>query len=97
MARWSCGDLIAVSIYEKYSVGPSVRPVCTRCCFAVARMMQMCRKFARVFIINTRPDEIARANTHPDVASTVRADLTQCINCVVLESQLPHLIVDLLF
>ena len=49
-------DLIAASIYDEHSVGPSFRPMCTRCCFTVTRTIQVCSKFywARVFIINTR-------------------------------------------
>ena len=53
-------DLTAVSIYDKYSIGPSMRSMCTRCCFTMTNMMQVWSNFrwARVFIINTRPDEI---------------------------------------
>ena len=53
-------DSIAASIYNIHSVGPSVRPVCTRCCFRMTNMIQACSKFrwARIFISNTRPDEI---------------------------------------
>ena len=35
-------DQIAASFYEKYSVGPSMRPICTRCCFAMTNMIHMC-------------------------------------------------------
>ena len=35
-------DLIAASIYEKHSLGPFVRPICTRCCFATTNMIQVC-------------------------------------------------------
>ena len=33
------GDLIAASYYNKDSV-PSVRPICTRCCFTMTNIMQ---------------------------------------------------------
>jgi len=50
-------DPIAVSIY---SVGPSIRPICTRCCFTITNIIQARDNFhrARVFIITTRPGEI---------------------------------------
>ena len=53
-------DFIAASIYDKCSAGPSIRPICTRRCFTTTNMIQVCSNFhlARVFIINTRPDEI---------------------------------------
>ena len=51
--RKQLSDLIAASIcdqysvalasfYEKYSVGPSIRPICTRCCFTITDMLQVC-------------------------------------------------------
>ena len=45
------GNLIAASIYDKYSVGPSIRPICTRCCFTITNMIQVCSNFhwSRVF------------------------------------------------
>ena len=53
-------DLIAASISDQYSIGPSNRRICTRCCFTKTNMIQVCSNFdsARVFFINTRPDEI---------------------------------------
>ena len=27
------------SVYDKYSVGPSIRPICTRCCFTMTNMI----------------------------------------------------------
>ena len=53
-------DLIASGIYDEYSVGPSIRPICTRCCLTMTHMIQVCSNFhsARVLIIKTRPDEI---------------------------------------
>jgi len=52
--------LVAASTYHKHSVGPSIRPVCTRCCFTRTNMIQVSSKFhcARMFIINARPDGI---------------------------------------
>ena len=49
------------SIYDKYSVGPSSRPICTKCCFTMTNIIQVCSNFhrTRVSIINTLPDEIA--------------------------------------
>ena len=45
----TCGeasdDLIPASIYGKYSVGPSIRPICTRCCFIITNMIQVCSNF----------------------------------------------------
>ena len=38
-------DLIAASIYDKFSTGPSVRPVCIRCCFTMTTMFQVCSNF----------------------------------------------------
>ena len=29
------GALIAAIVYDEYSVGPSIRPICTRCCFTM--------------------------------------------------------------
>ena len=45
-------DSIMASIYDKYSVGASIRAICTRCCFTVTNVMQTCRNFhcAPVFI-----------------------------------------------
>ena len=56
-------DLTAVDIYDKHSVGPFIRPVCTRCCFTMTNMIKVCSNFlcARLFIMNTRPDEIRKA------------------------------------
>ena len=35
----ACGkDLIAASIYDEYSIGPSIRPICTRYCFTMTNM-----------------------------------------------------------
>ena len=36
---------IAVSIYDKYSVGPSIRPLCTRCGFTMTNASQVCSSF----------------------------------------------------
>ena len=53
-------DLIAGSIYDEYSVGPSIQPVCTTYCFTMTNMIQVCSNFheARVFVLNSRRDEI---------------------------------------
>ena len=46
--RLACGDeisfvtdFIAASISDRYSVGPSIRPICTRCCFTMTNMIQV--------------------------------------------------------
>ena len=53
-------DSIASNIYDEYSVGASIRPICTRCCFRTTKKIQVCSNLyrARVFIINTHADEI---------------------------------------
>ena len=38
-------DLISECIYDKCSVGPSIRPICTRCCFAMTNMIRVCSNF----------------------------------------------------
>ena len=35
----------SVPIYLKYSVGPSIQSICTRCCFPITDMIQACSKF----------------------------------------------------
>jgi len=51
------GDLIESSIYDIYSVGPCIRTHSTRCCFTMTDMILCKFHRARVFIIDTRPDE----------------------------------------
>ena len=57
-----CGrdDLIASIIHDAYSVGPSIRQMCTRCCFTMTNMIQMGSNFdqAPIFIAHTRMNEI---------------------------------------
>ena len=38
----SISNLIAASIYDRYLVGPSIRLICTRCCFTMTHMIQVC-------------------------------------------------------
>ena len=38
-------DLIEASTYDKHSVDPSIRPVCTRCYFTMTYMIQVCSDF----------------------------------------------------
>ena len=38
-------DPIRTSIHDEYSVGPSVRTICTRCCFTSTNMIQVCGSF----------------------------------------------------
>ena len=60
-------DLIAASIYDPCSIGPSFRSICTRCFFTKTNTIQVCISlhWARVFIQNTRPDEIIVRRTFP--------------------------------
>ena len=53
-------NLMAVSIHHKHSIGPSIRPICTKCCLTKTDMIQLYGNFysCRAFLINTRPDEI---------------------------------------
>ena len=37
-------DLIAASNHDAHSVGPSIRPICTRCYFTMTHMIQVCSK-----------------------------------------------------
>jgi hypothetical protein len=41
----SRSDPIAASLCDKYSVCPSFRPICTRCCFTMTYMFQVCGNF----------------------------------------------------
>ena len=61
-------NLIAASVYDKHSVGPSIRAICTKCYFTTTNVIQECSNFrrARVFIINTRPDKISVAPNPPN-------------------------------
>ena len=45
-------------LYDRYSVPLSICPICTRCWFGMNNMIDACSNFrwARVFIMNTRPD-----------------------------------------
>ena len=43
-------ELIAASIYDKYSVGLSFQAICTRWCFAMTNMIQVCSDFYRTRI-----------------------------------------------
>ena len=43
--KGTCYNLIAVSMYDEYSIGISTRPICTRCCFTMTQMILVCRKF----------------------------------------------------
>ena len=38
-------DLIAANIHDKHSVGPSIRPVGTRCCFTMTSVIRVCSNF----------------------------------------------------
>ena len=42
--RWNMGqnNLIAANVYDKYSTGPSIRPICTRCCLTMNNVIQVC-------------------------------------------------------
>ena len=63
-------DLIAVSIYDKYCEGPSVRSIRTRCCFAMTDVIQACSKPPKVLrggiskSILKRPCQFLAINAH---------------------------------
>ena len=38
-------NFIEVSVYENHSQGPSIEPGCTRCCFTMTHMIQVCGNF----------------------------------------------------
>ena len=65
VVRPSCQ--IAASIYDEYSVGLSICPTFTRLCLTMTSMIQVCSNLnrARVFITNTRPDEIRSRRRSP--------------------------------
>ena len=70
------GDLIAASIFHKFSVGPSIRK-CTRNCSTMTNRIQVYGNFhgARAFIINTRPDEISSPCARGRAGGAIRDDL----------------------
>ena len=37
--------LVAASIHDEYSIGPSIRLTCTRYCFTMTKLIQVCSKF----------------------------------------------------
>ena len=40
-------NLTAANIHDTYSIGPSIRPVFTRCCFTKTNMIRVCSNFHR--------------------------------------------------
>ena len=42
-------DLIAVNMYNKHSVGPSIRSIWTRSCFTLTNMIQVCSNFPSIY------------------------------------------------
>ena len=58
-------DLIAASVYDQYSIGPSLRPICTRWYLTMNNMIQVCSNshWVRVFTINTSADGIDSLHT----------------------------------
>jgi len=61
--RFPPRGLILANIHENtISVGTSIRPICTRRCVTLTNISQVCSNFCRVrvFIMNTRPDEVPR-------------------------------------
>ena len=66
LSKLEVEDLIAASVYDKYSVGPSIRPICPRCCFTMKSIIPVCSNFrAQVSITNTCQDEIWHAPSSP--------------------------------
>ena len=49
-----------VDSYDEYSVGLFIHPICSRGCFNIENMVQVCGNFrsAQVFIMITGPDDI---------------------------------------
>ena len=39
------GGTRLVHLFDRYSVGPSIRPICTRRCFTMTNMVQVCSNF----------------------------------------------------
>ena len=74
------GDLIAASIFHKFSVGPSIRK-CTRNCSTMTNRIQVYGNFhgARAFIINTRPDEISSPCARGRAGGAIRDGLQECL------------------
>ena len=54
--------VLAASVYDKYSVGPSILPICTRYFSTMINAIQVCGYLhsARAWVINTHRDEIER-------------------------------------
>jgi hypothetical protein len=44
-AWFRSGESIAAIIYDEYSVGSSMRPICTRLCFVMTIIIQACSNF----------------------------------------------------
>ena len=52
-------DVMPASIYDKHSVGPSIRPICTKRCFKIANIIQVCgNEFSSHILVQMRsPDD----------------------------------------
>jgi len=96
-------DLTAASIHDRLSVGPSIQPICTRCCFTMTNMVQMCSNFhrVRVFVTNTSPDDIvphlAWGFSGLGFQDPGSLFLTESVHEPVSKCQLPHKFFNLFF
>ena len=89
-------NLIAAGICNQYSVCPSSRPNCTRCCLTMHNMIQVCSNFhsAQLFITNARADEIvpgyvagvvAKAPNLPRLTNPIRMNLPKWTNRILTD------------
>jgi hypothetical protein len=69
-------DLIPASIYDKYSVCPSVRPICTRCCLTMTNKIQVCSNFQN--------DYVGIDRMYPDADAEGRGAVWKhdCVDCL---------------
>ena len=74
----------------QYSVGPSIRPMCTRCCLVTTNTIQVCSDFIdpeystyilvrpRVGMIVQRSTAMSNPSTHPDSTCTKSGPYVIC-------------------
>ena len=60
------------STYNSYSAAPSIRPVCTRCCFTMTDMSQVCSNFHSA-------KSRARMAAHSRDSVAVRGEVSVCV------------------
>jgi hypothetical protein len=71
---------IAASIHDRYSIGPSIRPIYTRYCFTTISLIQVCSNFhpSRVCILHTRPDEDCNKLSQSDLQQSTTVEARVC-------------------